>query len=340
MTVDPRLWASLVVTLAAGFCVGGCQPEPQRAGTRAAPDSSRGEPMAPAARPQLLVAYNLLHDAEADDYEVFVMELDGSGQRNVSNDPGVDWVYSAWRDRLLMVTDRERERRKFGLYQLRLDGTNPSAVTEFEVRDSWVGVGSDGELVVASDKDGTPDLYLIDLEGTQIRRLTDDPEYDNDPALSPDGGQVVWRSRRSGLDELWVMDLASGVRRQLTHYPDDDPAREEYGYHAGPPRWEASRNLITFSSKREGCHSLYSIRPDGSGLERLTGEHDQIYHSWSPDGRYLAFDGTDGEGNYDIYLRDMETGTTTRLTDSPKMEQGPVFVLRPGAPAAIGTSHR
>lgn len=45
-----------------------------------------------------------------------------------------------------------------------------------------------------------------------------------------------------------------------------------------------------------------------------------------PDGRYLAYDGAGEDHNYDIYLRDMETGETVRLTNRPTYEQGPVFI--------------
>ena len=88
------------------------------------------------------------------------------------------------------------------------------------MRDSWLGTCNEGiGLVVASDKDGTADLYLIDLDGNELRRLTDDQTYDNDPAFSSDRTRVVWRSKRSGLDELWLMVLETGETTRLTGSP-------------------------------------------------------------------------------------------------------------------------
>lgn len=312
-----------------------------RVGSAPASDAAAAGPRAAAPSPEggpgWLIAYNVLHDEEADDWEVFVMEPDGSGKRNITSHPAVDWAYTDHDGRLALVSDRDDERRKLHLYEMGADGSDIRMITEFRVRDSWLDLRADGSaMVIASEKDGTPDLYIIDRQGNEIRRLTDDEVYDNDPIFSPDGSRVVWRSRRSGTDELWLMDLETGATRQLTHFPGDDPAAGEHAYHAGPPRWVPGKDLISFCSKRGGRYSIYTIHSDGTGLERLPlGENDRIYHDWSPDGRYLAFDGTDGQENYDVYIRDMETGEMRRLTDDPTYEQGPVFVrAASGRPAS------
>ena len=131
------------------------------------------------------------------------------------------------------------------------------------------------------------------------------------------------------------MTLDSQEWRQLTHYPeDDDTMQNRPGYHAGPPIWEPNSNRISFTSNRNGSHSIYAIHPDGSDLRQLTpSDGDQIWHAWSPDGKWLAFDGTieeQGKKNYDIYLMQVEGGAIKRLTDHPTYEQAPVFVQKSG----------
>lgn len=251
-------------------------PAPPAAGDQGA----AAEQAAPAYR----IAFNVAPD-EGIDYEVWLMELDGSGARNLTNHPSLDWVYAAREGRLYFVSDRDDEPRAYHLYEMGADGGGLRRITGFRVTDSFVDARAGGdELVVSSAKDGTRDLYLIDRDGNELRRLTNDEAKDRDPAFSPDGTQIVWSSERSGTDELWIMDLEQGTTRQLTSYPADGAPRDEHVYRAGPPAWEPNRNVISFCSNRNGNDPIFTIRPDGTGLEQLTDDGgDDCYHDWSPD---------------------------------------------------------
>lgn len=280
--------------------------------------------------PEWRIVYNVWIDVEADNYDVFIMDLDGGNARNLTNHPAVDWAYSARDGRVYVVSDRDDEKRKYHLYAMDPGTGNLEMLTRFRVRDSWVGTHG-GRLLVATDEASSAEIVEIDeASGQVLRRLTRDEHRDNDPAYSPDGRQMAWRSYRSGLDEIWVMDLASGDSRQLTRYPADDPGKDEYGYHAGPPRWQG--DWISFCSKRGGNTSIYRVRSDGSDLQQLThGSGDECWHDWSPDGRWLVYDASDPVGGYDIYLRDLQTGQDRRLTNSPWVEQAPVFIRVDGS---------
>lgn len=306
-----RYAAAILLALAGGS---GCASSPTRA---------------PA--PDYLIAFNVLVDEDADDYEVFVMRLDGSGQTNVSNNERVDWVYSVHGNRLYAVSDRDDEKRKLHLYEVEeIDGAwQWRQITGFRVEDSYVGVRAEGEqLAVAADENGQRDVFLIDRSGQKLRALTHDEAFDRDPAFSPDGGTMVWSSKRTGIDELWTLDLESNETRQLTHYPEDDASTSTHAYHAGPPTWEPNQNLISYCSRRLGNDSIFTIRPDGTDERQITSdEFDDCYHAWSPDGRYLAYSGTNEHGHYDIYLRDTRTGKTIQLTHGPRTEQAPVFFV-------------
>ena len=286
----------------------------------------------PAELKDFRIVYNVQWDAEKDDYEIFSMNPDGTDQRNISRWKGVDWVYHAHGDKIYFVSDREAEHRKYHLYEMRWDGSKVRRITDFLLVDSWLGSRKGGsEFVVTSTKDGeTHELYLIGRDGRELKRLTQNGQYENDPAFSPDGRQIVFRSRKTGHGELFIMDADGGPWRQLTRYPeDDDTLKNGYGYHTGPPFWEPNRNIITFTSKRKGNHSIFAVKPDGSGLRQLTPDgREELWHSWSPDGRWLAFGGETGDGNYDIWMMPGDGGELRRLTEDKRAEQAPVFVRK------------
>jgi Tol biopolymer transport system component len=84
----------------------------------------------------------------------------------------------------------------------------------------------DGQwLVFQTNSDGDWNIYLININGTGLRRLTDDQREDRRPAWSPDGTQVVFQSNRSGGFELYAVSAAGGETHRLTDntWDDNDP---------------------------------------------------------------------------------------------------------------------
>lgn len=275
------------------------------------------------------LAYNVLVDETSADYEIFLMNLDGSDKKNITNSPAVDWVYYSHKDKIYFISDRDTTPKLFFLYRIDINGSNLKRITNFPVENSWITSRNDAkELVVSSAKDSVRhELYLIDENGNEIRRLTNNKFYDNDPCFSPDGTHIVFRSRRPKVDELWIMDDKGENIKQLTYYPVTDSSAGDFHYHAGPPFWEPNRNVITFMSYQNFNYDIYEMNPDGSDLKPLiSGPFDEGWHCWSSDGQYFAYDGTNGLGNYDIYLLEYKSQKIHRLTHDEQFEQAPIFV--------------
>lgn len=275
------------------------------------------------------VVYNVLVDENTSDYEIFTMDMDGSNKKNITHSPSVDWVYYSYKDKIYFISDRDTTSQLFFLYEMDINGNNLRKMTQFPVENSWITCRNQAkEFIVSSAKDSVRhELYLIDKNGNELKRLTNNIYYDNDPCFSPDGNRIVFRSRRPKIDELWIMDDAGANLRQLTSYPiDDDLSAGDFHYHAGPPFWEPNRNIITFMSYQKFNYDIYEIKPDGSGLKRIThSPFDEGWHYWSPDGNYIVYDGTDETGNYDIYLMEYDTKKIHRLTHKEQFEQAPII---------------
>jgi dipeptidyl aminopeptidase/acylaminoacyl peptidase len=111
-------------------------------------------------------------------------------------------------------------------------------------------------------------------DGSALERLTNDPAYDDQAAFSPDGRHIVFvTTRAGGRANLWILDLNTRQAAPLTSGNGSDFR----------PAWSPDGQWIAFSSDRgnsmefakgrwEHLHlvDIYIIRPDGSGLKRLT----------------------------------------------------------------------
>ena len=162
----------------------------------------------------------------------------------------------------------------------------------------------DGQWVVfTAEPDGQADIYRIRPDGTGVEQLTDHPAFDDQGALSPDGRTLAFVSTRArGTADVWLLDLASRTASNLT-----DHASGNFR-----PRWSPDGAWIAFTSDRDAepgdqpgmwehlqSTGVYLVRPDGTGLRRLTGPGGVAGSpSWSADGRRVLFYETDPVGAY------------------------------------------
>jgi TolB protein len=284
------------------------------------------------------IAYNVLHDQEKDDYEVFAMNPDGTGKKNISNSPGVDWVYYAWKDKVYFISDRDTCHRCYFLYETNAEGGNIRKVTDYRLADSWMGSRFNGkELIIRPWGKLDSVFYIINIKtGKLVSKVNPGLPYQTDPIFSPDGKQIVFRGShskfskdRTHLDELFIINADGTGLRQLTTYPATDSTAEWHNYHAGPPFWEQDGNFISYISKQNGKYTIFAVKADGKTQRMFPGETmSEGWHAWSPAGGWIAVEMKNGEDNYDIYLMKKDGTGKVRLTDDPTFEQAPVFVRK------------
>ncbi len=146
--------------------------------------------------------------------------------------------------------------------------------------------GGIGQIAFASDRSGIPQIYLVNVDGTEIEPLTSMPDGACQPSWSPDGTAIVFISPCPGSQEtypgagIWILELESLEPRPLTSAPGGDY----------DPAWSPGGERIAFVSEREGRPQIFLVNIDGTEVRNI---HEffarEVQPAWSPANNVLLF---------------------------------------------------
>ena len=210
-----------------------------------------------------------------------------------------------------------------GIWIMNADGSGTTRITSsgLDREPTWSPDGR--RIAFASFRTGTIALWVVNADGSAARLLADPPIIGDQPAWSPDGTKIAYVgfTRVAGsphvnqdiytvnADGTGVTNLTAGIGQELT------------------PEWAPDGSRIAFGSDLEtrfDATNLYTVRPDGTDLTRLTFSTNNVHEfgpAWSPDGRRIAYVNTtydppgEADAGEDIDIINADgTGAPVRVT--------------------------
>ena len=184
-----------------------------------------------------------------------------------------------------------------------VDGKDARLITHdhaFNFRPAW---SPDGErLAFASERDGNPEIYVMDADGENRVRLTDDPASDGAPAWSPDGTLIAFDRRVDDRLDIRVVRADGSDERLVV-------SMTVHGRFTGAPTWSPDGTRLAFAGDVGGVPNIQVVDLDGSDLTAVTTGHVPTTEAaWAPDGT-LAF------GRLGALYTGLPDGTQVRRLD-------------------------
>ena len=164
------------------------------------------------------------------------------------------------------------------------------------------------KIVFSSNREGVnnSEIYLMNTDGTDQKRLTFNTVFDGEPSFSSDGGKIVFTSTRDGNAEIYVMNTDGSNQKRLTNSLGSD----------AHPAFSPDGTKITFISNREGGLEVFIMNSDGTNVVRLTDPPFSKFNpSFSPDGTRIMFSAVDGNDS-EIWLMNTDGTNLVNLTDN------------------------
>ena len=218
---------------------------------------------------------------------------------------------------------------------------------------------SSSRIVFSNDATGAKEIYVIDYDGKNLRRLTSDKSLAILPRWSPSKKEILYTSYKNSNPDLALYSFETGTSRMIStrrglnasasFSPDGKTIVATLSYQGSPNlylldrqgnilrRLTKSKSLdtsgsfsadgkkIVFASDRPGMPQIYMMDVDGSSPERLTDSGWCDSPVWSPLGDKIAYSKGDGKGHHDIIIQEVANGQIVPVTSESGKNENPTF---------------
>jgi Tol biopolymer transport system component len=259
-------------------------------------------------------ADQIVFDSDATgDYEIYVVDGDGSGLTQLTNNPADDYD-PVWSPDMSQIAFSSSRNGNYEVWTMNADGSNLKRITSdshYDGNPSWAPNGQ--TLAFESDRAGSMDIWTVDLNGGALHRRTASSAVDEFPSWSPDGTRIAFDTDRTGNFEVFTMNADGSNVTNVTNSSHSD----------GGASWSPDGAKLAFGSDRTGDFQVWTLTLSNGALKQLTnvagfdGEQ-----SYSPDGARIAF-ASERSGTKQIWVMKADGSNPVQYTDAGSYSELP-----------------
>jgi TolB protein len=213
-------------------------------------------------------------------YELRVADADGQNAQSIliSSEPIMSPAWSPDGARMAYVSFQNK---KPILFVQNLSASKqPAPVANYRGSNSAPAWSPDGrQLAAVLTKDGTSQVYLMNTDGTNLRRITFSDAIDTEPFFTPDGQSIYFTSDRGGSAQIYRMPAGGGEPVRVTFEGDYNVS----------PRVSPDGKILAYISRVSGRFQLMAMDLDSKQVQTLTDGPRDESPSFAPNGRIVLY---------------------------------------------------
>ncbi len=237
-------------------------------------------------------------------WEIWLMDWDGSNQRRITNH-GTLSILPSW------APDNERmvytsfARGTSDMYVISRRGGRTTRIDSgLNLNTSATFSPVSNDIAFVGSRRGNPDIYLIKDDGSNVRQLTTTGSIESTPEWSPNGRQISFTSGRSGSPQIYIMDAEGTNVRRISHEGNwNDDAT-----------WSPDGERIAYTSRVNGRFQIRIANLITGESRIVAGEGSNEQPTWSPDGKWIAFQSNREGRKWQVYRMRVDGSDLLQLT--------------------------
>ncbi len=162
------------------------------------------------------------------------------------------------------------------IYSHDLNSGERRAIARYAGLNTSAAVSRDGRVAMILSKSGSPDLYVCNGDGSNLKQLTKTREDESSPCWSPDGRSICYVSSVSGVPSLYIISSEGGTPHKL---------RTAGAGRVSEPDWSPDGKYIVFTAMRREFDICVVPSEGGDAITLVAGEDP----SWAPNSRTIIF---------------------------------------------------
>jgi hypothetical protein len=265
--------------------------------------------------------------------QIYLVNVDGTGLVQVTKlqDGACQPAWSPDGMRLLLTSPCIRNQDRYegsSLWLISIDpaghASDPSPLPSAPGGDYDPAWAPDGKRIsFTSLRDGRPQIFIMDLDGSSLHKLSTVAAYENQSRWSPTGTQLVFSSERGGFQSIWTAPASGGEAKRFSRgEPYEDMSAD----------WSTDGQLIAFERRIGGVSRLVAAEFEDRGLidfricpEGARSTQPMSEPSWSPDGRWIAFETWPNGTDHNVGILTLSCTNYAEITTDPAFDFDPAW---------------